>query len=75
MNVLKLSAALACAVILAGCSINVQDDRHDEKTATCSVSCSGKERASVTCEASKIPACSCEPTPTSTCIEYHGKSL
>jgi hypothetical protein len=59
---------LAGSLALPACSINVRDDYADGKETSCSVSCPGKGRASVSCTESETPACSCAPTPTSTCV-------
>lgn len=56
------------AAVMAGCSINVRDDYTGERETSCAVTCPGKGRASVHCTASETPACSCLPTPTSTCV-------
>ena len=62
----RLMLPLAAA-LLAGCSINVQDDRHHDDTTSCSVECPGRQEASVTCPADKVPTCVCEPSPAASC--------
>lgn len=74
MNCRKLCAALACATILAGCSINVPRD-YDNEITSCSVSCPGKGRAKVSCNEPAVPACVCEPAPTSACVASSTRSM
>lgn len=64
----NLCAALAAAMLLAACSINVPRD-YDNEVTSCAVSCPGKGRAKVSCSQPAVPACVCEPTPTSACVE------
>ncbi len=77
MNYRSAGFALLLAGLLAlpACSINVRDDNVDGKETSCSVSCPGKGRASVSCAESKTPACSCTPAPTSTCVESDARSM
>lgn len=63
------AAALLALPLLAGCSINVQDDRHHDDSTSCSVECPGRQEASVSCPADRVPHCSCEPAPSASCGE------
>lgn len=70
MNNRSAGVALLLAGVLAlpACSINVRDDYAGARETSCSVSCPGKGRASVSCAASETPACSCAPSPASACV-------
>jgi hypothetical protein len=66
--------ALFAAALLAGCSINVPHDYEDDDASrtSCSVRCPNKGRASATCADPRIPACSCEPAPSASCVPARG---
>lgn len=65
---LRMLAAAGLALGASACSINVHDDYRDYREA-CEVKCADGSRAEVSCTKPKIPACSCEPSPTAACVK------
>lgn len=62
------------AALLGACSINVQDDRHHDDTTSCRVECPGRQDASVSCPADRVPQCTCEPAPSASCGEARARA-
>jgi hypothetical protein len=67
-------AVLALALLAAGCSINVQDDRHHGDRTSCRVECPGRQDASVSCPADRVPHCTCDPAPAASCGDARPKA-